>query len=120
MNAKCKKEKQDEEVAYAEFSTWCTTEKAQLKDSIQKGAEAIETLSASIGKLGEESKVLGEEITKLQRDVADYEADLKSSKKQREEDHAAFLATEQDYGESVDALERAIQVMQKQDYGRPA
>merc|ERR1712129_174826 len=49
-----------------------------------------------------------------------YEADVKSETAQREKDHAAFLEEEKDYSESVDALERAIAVMSKQDYDRPA
>merc|ERR1712085_62603 len=36
------------------------------------------------------------------------------------EDGKAFLEEEQDYSESVSALERAIAVMKKQDYDRPA
>merc|ERR1719486_1672388 len=66
MNAKCKQEKNDEQVAFAEFSTWCKMEQVQLKDSIKKGGESIELLTASISKLTTEAKVLGEEISKLQ------------------------------------------------------
>jgi len=119
MNAKCKQEKNDEQVAFAEFGTWCTHEQANLKDSIAKGAESIELLTASIQKLTNEAKVLGEEIAELQNNVADFEADMKSSTKQRAKDHEAFLAEEQDYSESVDALDRALVVMQKQDHDRP-
>lgn len=118
MSAKCKQEKADEEVTFAEFSTWCKMEQAQLKDNIKKGAESIEELTASIGLLGSEAKTLGEEISKLQNDVAEYEADMKAATKQRAKDHEAFLAEEQDYSESLDALERAIAVMSKQDYDR--
>merc|ERR1719321_712497 len=83
MNAKCKQEKNDEQVAFAEFSTWCNMEQAQLKESIKKGGESIELLGASIEKLGNEAKVLGEEISTLQSNVAEFEADMKASEKQR-------------------------------------
>merc|ERR1740138_1167392 len=118
MSAKCKQEKNDEQVSFAEFETWCKMEQANLKDSIKKGGESIELLTAGITKLGTEAKTLGEEISKLQSDVADYEADMKASTKQRAKDHDAFLAESQDYAESLDALERAIAVMSKQDYDR--
>merc|ERR1719217_1013911 len=95
-------------------------EQANLKESIKKGAESIEVLTASIGKLGSEAKVLGEEISTLQSNVAEFEADMKAATKQRAKDHEAFLAEEQDYAESVDALERALVVMQKQEHDRPA
>jgi hypothetical protein len=119
MNAKCKQEKNDEQVAFAEFNTWCKMEQANLKDSIRKGGESIELLGASIGKLSAEAKVLGEEISKLQSNVADYEADMKASTSQRTKDNEAFLAEEKDYSESVDAIERALVVMQKKDQDRP-
>jgi len=119
MSAKCKQEKSDEQVGFAEFSTWCKMESANLKDNIKEGAESIELLTASIGKLGNEAKTLGEEISKLQNNVAEYEADMKASKNQRAKDHEAFLAESQDYGESVDAIERALVVMQKQGHDRP-
>jgi len=119
MSAKCKQEKQDEEIAFAEFGTWCTHEQASLTESIKKGGESIELLGAEMQKLGNEAKVLGEEIAKLQSNVADYEADMKASKAQREKDHSAFLAEEQDYSESVDAIERALVVIQKRAQDQP-
>jgi len=119
MSAKCKKEKNDEQVAFAEFGTWCTHEKAELKENIKQGGESIELLGASIQKLGNDAKVLGEEIGTLQSNVADYEADRKASTQQRAKDHAAFVAEEQDFSESVDAIERALVVMQKKDVDRP-
>jgi len=119
MSAKAKQEKNDEEVAFAEFTTWCSHEKVNLKESIKTGAETIELLTSEIAKLTTEAKILGEEIAKLQANVADYEAEIKESTAQREKDHAAFVAEEKDFSESVDALDRAIAVMQKQDYDRP-
>jgi len=119
MNAKCKQEKSDEQIAFAEFGTWCQHEKVNLAASIKKGGESIELLSASIQKLATEAKVLGEEIAKLQSNVADYEADMKASTAQRAKDHAAFVAEEQDYSESVDALDRALQVMQSKSADKP-
>jgi hypothetical protein len=64
-------------------------------------------------------KALGEEINTLQNNVAAYEADMKSATNQRAKDHEAFLAEAQDYGESVDAIERAMEVMAKQSHDRP-
>jgi len=63
---------------------------------------------------------LGEAIGKLNDNVAKYQADVKSETAQREKDHAAFLEEEKDYSESVDALERAVAVLSRQDYDRPA
>lgn len=119
MTAKAKQEKNAEQVAFAEFSTWCSSEQANLKTSIKKSGESIELLTAEISKLSVEAKTLGEEIAQLQKDVAGDEADLKTSTKERAKENAAFLAESQDYSESLDALDRAIVVLQKQSHDRP-
>jgi hypothetical protein len=118
MQGKSKQEKNDEEVAFAKFTTWCSQESANLKSSIKGNAESIELLTSEIGKLQSESKQLAEAVTGLQADVQQYSADKTAADAQREKDHAAFLEESADFGESVDALERAITVLKKQDYDR--
>jgi len=113
MSAKSKLEKQNEEVAFAEFTTWCSHEQATLKKNIATAGEEIELLTAEISKLTTEAKILGEEIAKLQDNVAAFEAEHKAKTNQRAKDHAAFIAESQDYGESADAIERAIVVLMK-------
>jgi hypothetical protein len=118
MAGKAKIEKKDEEVAFAKFTTWCSQESANLKTDIAKNGEEIELLTASIEKLTDDVKSLGEEISELQASVSKHTADKKAQDEKREKDHAAFLEEQQDFSESVDALERAIAMLQKQDYDR--
>jgi len=120
MLVKAKSTMHDEEVSYGKFSTWCAAETSSLKKSITAGGESIEVLNADIGELTSEAKTLIEEITALTADVEKYEADTKAAIAQRAADHKSFLAEQADYGESMDALERAIVVLQKQSYDRPA
>merc|ERR1719316_563499 len=94
-------------------------ESVQLKENIKKAGEEIELLKASIDKLTTEAKVLGEEIAQLQEDVAGFEAEKKAKTAQREKDHKAFVAESTDYGESLDALDRAIAVMMKRSADVP-
>jgi len=89
-----------------------------LKNDIAKGTQAIEMLQAEEEKLTSEAGALGESIAKLSSDVATFEADMKAATSQRAKDHEDFLTEQQDYSESVDALDRAIAVLQKQDYDR--
>jgi len=119
MSTKAKQEKKDEEVEFAKFKQFCIDGKPSLKKKIAKSAETIETLNAEIDKLGADIKTLGGEIGGLQGEVTTFEADKKESTAQREKDHSAFVEEEQDYGESVDALERAIQVLQEKDRDIP-
>jgi chromosome segregation ATPase len=120
MSAKVKDEKNAEQVAFAEFETWCKMEIPATKKSIAKGGETIELLNAEIAKLTSQAKVLGEEIGKLQSDVATFESEKKAATAQREKDNKAYIEESTDYGESVDALDRAIVVLMKKTADKPA
>lgn len=119
MSAKTKQEKNDEEVAFATFKTWCTQEDARLKTEVAKNTESIELLSAEIGKLTTEIRTHGERIATLSQEVAGHEADIKSAEAQREKDRQSYEAESTDFSESVDALDRAIAILKKENYDRP-
>lgn len=120
MTAKAKQEKKDEEVAFAEFQTWCSMETKNTQTSIKKSSENIELLSTSIDKLGSDIATLSDDIAQLQSDATGSQSDISAAKQQREKDHAAFVEEQNDFSESVDAIERALLVLQQQDYDRPA
>jgi len=120
MTAKAIQEKNDEQVAYAEFETWCSQESTNLASSIKKGGENIELLTASIDELGSDISQLGDDIAQLNKDEAKFSSEKEATEKQREKDHAASKEEEADFSESVDAIERALTILSKQDYDRPA
>jgi hypothetical protein len=120
MTSVAKTEKQEEQVAFAKFSTWCTEESASLKNEIADNTEEIEGLTASSDKLKSDAAVLADEIAKLQADVEKYETEKKAKEDQREKDHNEFLAVSQDHSESIDALDRALVRLQNESYDRPA
>jgi septal ring factor EnvC (AmiA/AmiB activator) len=109
----------DEQVAFAEFEAFCANGKPALKKKIAKSAETIETLNAEIGKLTSDVANLGEEIAGLQADVTKFEADKKAHEAASVKDHKAFIEESTDYSESVDALDRAIQVLSEKDGNIP-
>merc|ERR1719160_1184355 len=118
MVATAQKEKHEEEVKFAEFSTFCTSETADLKKEIAEAAEQIELLSSEIAKLESDVLGLGKDIAQLSSDVASMDADVKAQTAKREKEHATYLGESQDYSETLDALDRAIMVLSKQDYDR--
>jgi uncharacterized protein YoxC len=120
MATKAKQMKNDEEVSYAKFSTWCSSEKVRLEEQIKKEASELEQLQTETARLSEEAKELGKEVAQLQIDVGTYEADLETQTAEREKGHKDFIAEQQDYGESVDALERAVAVLQAKSANIPA
>merc|ERR1719171_1060446 len=50
--------------------------------------------------------------------IASDDASLKAQTKQREAEHKDYIAESTDYAESIDALDRAIMVLSKQNYDR--
>jgi len=120
MSAKVTQEKNDEQVAFAKFSEWCKQETTNYKSEIEKDGQEIEMLTTSIDDLSSKAKTLGEEIGELEGAVTKHEADKEAEVSQRKKDHAEFLEEEKDYSESVDALERALATLNKEDYDRPA
>jgi predicted nucleic acid-binding Zn-ribbon protein len=118
MATKAKTEKNDEEVEFSKFSTWCKEESRKLTAEIEKNTAEIESLTAEIDELESTAKQLEKEIAQLNADVTKYDADMKKETAEREKENAAFKAEEQDYSESVDALARALQVLKSQDVDR--
>jgi len=114
MEAKCKKEKSQEEVEFAKFSQFCTDKQATTKTSITKANRLIEDLTASIGKAVSDVQTLSDEIAELNGNIADNSAAIKEAKTQRVKDHDANTDTIEDYLESEDALQRAIVVISEQ------
>merc|ERR1719310_1308438 len=119
LAVECKKDKDEEQVAFAEFNTFCNMETAQLKKEIEDGSVKVDFLMSEIAKTSAEAKALGIEIEKLQEAVAGFDADKKEQQEQRAKDHAMYLTEVKDYSESVDALERAIAVMSRSNHDVP-
>lgn len=118
MVATGKKEKQEEAVTFAEFEQFCSLKQKTSKEEIAASAETMDLLTTEIQQLESEISTLAEEVDALQRTVASADADVKANKAQRETDHAEYVEESSDLDESIDALDRAIIVLQKQSADR--
>merc|ERR1719188_2450482 len=78
---------------------------------ISAAADEIESLKAEILKAEADSSKLSSEVSALDADLAAWAAEAKTAKALNEKERAEFEATDADYAESIDALERAIQVL---------
>lgn len=113
-----KKEKNEEQVQFAAYKQFCDDTSVEKKRSIAEAQEAIEVLSADIEKCTADAAALSEHIEKLDEDIAVWEGDVKAVTKVRKMEKADYDTTHKDYSESIDALERAIAVLKKQDKDR--
>jgi len=119
MLEKGKKEKHEEQVQYAAFKQFCTDTIAEKTAAIKEANDLIAVLKADIQKYAADAERLAGEIKEHEEDIASNTADVKAATKVRETERAAYEKEHKDLSESIDALERAIAVIKKQDYDRP-
>lgn len=103
-----------EEVQWATESQKCKSEISRLKEEITEGTEESEELGARISNAESSVEELSNEIEELQAKIGDASTQKSKIKKVREENHKANAAQELDLRESVDALTRAVGVIQQQ------
>jgi len=108
MVAKGKKEKQQEQVQFAAFKTFCDTTNSQKQTAIKEANEQMEVLKADIEKAESDAATLTEEIAQHDEDIATWNGDLKASTKVREIENEGYLAAHKDYTESIQAIEDGI------------
>merc|ERR1719272_726437 len=111
-------EKNDEEVRLTKFSTWCDNTQSFKNTAIKKAQDALAQLDADIEKAASDAAAAGKAIEGLDGDIATYEADKKEATEVRAAGHANFETLNADYSESIDAIERAMNVIKAGPQGQ--
>jgi len=99
---------------YDEFAEWCEEESKNLQFEIKTGKSQAEDLTSTIEKAVSDIKAGEEAIEELAKKIATAEADLKAATEIRDKEHGDFLAVEADLVDTVDALERAIGILERE------
>jgi len=118
MVEKGKKEKAEEATEYNKFKQWCDETKVEKGRRIDEANQLIETLQADIQKYEADAALLTKEIAEHDEDIATWQNDIKAATGVREIEKADYDANHKDYTESIDALERAIEVLKKSSRGQ--
>merc|ERR1719473_46147 len=118
MLEKGKKEKHDEQVQFAAYKQFCDDTTVEKQRAIKEAEEKIEMLKADIQKYEADAAALAKEIAAHDEDISVWQGDIKAGTKVREIENTDYVATHKDYSESIDALERAIAVLKKQNFDR--
>merc|ERR1719359_1297213 len=113
MVEKGKKAKHEEQVQYNSYKQWCDETTVEKTRDIDEANQLIETLSADIQKYEADAQALAKEIAVHDEDIMTWKRDIKAATNVREIEKADYDANHKDYTESIDALERAIQVLKK-------
>merc|ERR1719352_309543 len=102
---------------YEEFSEWCEDTSKDLMFEIKTGKGEVADLKAAIEKEAANIQVQESKIEELAGAIATDEADLKAATEIRTKEQATFEAEEKDLVETVDILERAIGIIEKEMNG---
>merc|ERR1719262_1723945 len=108
-----------EKKTYATYKEWVDDRTTDLGFEIKTAEKKIEQLVAFADKADSDVAQLGNAIQALEAEIASLEKEKKDSTAARETAHAEYAKLEKDYGESVDALTRAVQHVSQQAYDRP-
>merc|ERR1719387_1935009 len=92
MLAKGTKEKQDEEVRFASFSTFCENTKSSKATAIKKAGMSLESLAADIQKADADALAAANAIAALQKDIGVWESDKAEATSTREKEKADYDA----------------------------
>jgi len=111
MAAKGRQEKHDDEERFRAFKHFCDLTRADKGRTLEAASMRIQKLTAAIAKAEADAEQLGKEVSELDASMDSWKADAAQSAKVREDERAAFVATDLDYTESIGALQRAIQVL---------
>jgi chromosome segregation ATPase len=117
LQAKVIKEGEEVQKTYEEFSEWCEERSKEVMFEIKTGKGEVESLKATIEKEGANIQTQTSSIEELAGEIATDEADLAAATKIREKENADFTAQEKDLVETIDTLERAIGIIEKEMNG---
>jgi len=114
LETKIIKEGAEAQKTYDEFSEWCEDRSKNLGFEIKTGKKDVEESKAIIESSTADIASLEAKIEELADAITVDEADLKAATEIRAEEAKTFKATEKDLVETIDTLERAILILEKE------
>jgi len=99
---------------YAEFAEMCEERSKNLQFEIKTGKGEIADLKAVIDEETATAESLTTKVEELTASIATDEADLDAATKIRAKESADFVAEEKELSEVIDALQRAIGILEKE------
>jgi len=99
---------------YAEFAEMCEERSKNLQFEIKTGKGEIADLKAVIDEETATAESLTTKVEELTASIATDEADLDAATKIRAKESADFLAEEKELSEVIDALQRAIGILERE------
>merc|ERR1719484_109100 len=113
LTGKVKGDLAAEETMMEEYSTWCDKEENEKEDAITSHKRTIGDLESESADASARISELGTEVEELAGKISGTESELAEATKLRDEEKAAFSASESELVDTVDSLERALVVLKR-------
>jgi hypothetical protein len=117
---KITKDGEAEAKSYKEYFEWCDDVSKNTDFAIETAKKEKAELEASIGKLSSSITVSGSKIEDLAGAISTADSELKDATVIREKEAADFAASEDELMQTIDALGRAISILEKEMAKNPA
>merc|ERR1719160_1547693 len=119
MKAKGEKEKAKEAATYEIYKEWVDDKTQETGFEIKTLKSQIEEQTAAAEKADADVADLSAKIAELDGMIGGWEADQKAATDLRDSEKGEFLKVQADYSESLDAINRAIVVLESQSASTP-
>merc|ERR1719316_253421 len=103
--------KEDEGKTFRKYADWADDQQTELGFEIKTGKSEIEKLTAFIESADLDVEKFGKEINNMEKEINRMETEMKEGTALRNKENGIFMSTQQDLAESVDAIERAQDVV---------
>jgi len=114
LEAKVVKDGEAEAKVYEEFQEYCKDTAKETAFDIKTGKSGSERFSASVDDFVAKIGVAETKIGELSDAIANDEKDLKSATAIRKKEYKDFMKVDADLGASVDMIERAIGILERE------
>merc|ERR1719201_2218939 len=114
MQAKIIKEGEESHAIYTEFAEMCEERSKNLQFEIKTQKAEVADLKAAIDEETALAESLDTKVGELTESITTDEADLKAATEIRAKENADFLAEEKELTEVIDALQRAIAILERE------
>merc|ERR1719262_1565306 len=111
-----------EKMIFEDYEEWVDDQTILTNQEITTAKTLIDKLTAEIDKATSDITNLNADIDELDGEIAAWEKDQKAATELRSSENAEYMKVQADYSESIDAIGRAIMVLQQQnmDYKQAA
>lgn len=106
-------EAEQDEKQFAEFQEWCTVQQAASAQHIQNLQTTIEELKAALALLYSQRSELETVIARLNGEIDETKSQIAQATEKRNEEHTNFVAEQQDFVNSINACNKAVDILKK-------